>query len=77
MQGGIKFLSSSSLLEKNIKLWREEGKIKAVGNIEAVEKNNKWGTRDCKFWEENQDFSKWGWGRISSSRELYTPLRRC
>ena len=26
-----------------------------------------------KFWGRNQAFKTWGWGRISSCRELYTP----
>ena len=30
--------------------------------------NIKWGKGDGKFGEENQDFEKWGWGRISSCR---------
>ena len=29
---------------------------------------------DGNFGEENQDFKKSGWGRISSCREHYTPL---
>ena len=32
------------------------------------------GKGDRNFGEENQDFKTWGWGRISSCRELYTPL---
>ena len=43
----------------------------------AVEKNIKWGRGegDGDFEEENQDIlNKWGWGRISSCMELFTPL---
>ena len=35
--------------------------------------NIKWG-RGWTFGKENIDFNKLGWGRISSLRELYTPL---
>ena len=34
------------------------------------------GEWDGNFVEENQDFKLWKWGRISSCRELYTPLGR-
>ena len=43
----------------------------------AAGKNIKWGGgdgMDKKFGVENQDFLKWEWGRVSSCRELYTPL---
>ena len=30
--------------------------------------------RGRKFWKINQDKAKWGFGRISSCSELYTPL---
>ena len=30
--------------------------------------------RSPNFGEENQDLEKFGWGRISSCRERYTPL---
>jgi len=48
-------------------------------NIEAVEKNIKLGRGewDEKFGEENQDLDIWGWGRISSCRKFYTPLKLC
>ena len=32
------------------------------------------GNRTKIFEEENQDLKIWGWGRISSCRELYSPL---
>ena len=40
-------------------------------NIRAVWTS---GGRGPNFEEENQDFKKLSWGRISSSSELYTPL---
>ena len=45
-------------------------------NFEAVGKNIKRrrGEGDGIFGEENQDLKDGGWGRISSCRELYTPL---
>ena len=38
--------------------------------------NIKWGKgeEDGNFGEENKDLEEWRWGRISSCRELYTPL---
>ena len=30
--------------------------------------------RGRKFWEKYQDLKNWEWGKISSFRELYTPL---
>ena len=46
-------------------------------NIEAVGKNIKWERRegDEHFGEEN-DFKKWGWGRLSSYWEFYTALSK-
>ena len=35
------------------------------------------GEGDGNFGEENQDLKKWEWERISSCRELYTPLVFC
>ena len=33
--------------------------------------------RGLKFWGRKiQILKKWGWGRISGSSELYTPLKR-
>ena len=32
------------------------------------------GEGDGNFGEENQDFKKWGWGRISGCRKLYKAL---
>ena len=45
--------------------------------IETAGKNIKWGRGEGgpQIWEENQDLKEWVWGRISSCRELYTPLR--
>ena len=30
------------------------------------------GEDDGNFWEEKRDLKKWGWGRISSYKGLYT-----
>ena len=49
----------SSLLGEEYQVLKREGKIM---------------TEDRNFGEENQNLKKWGWGRISSCRELYTPL---
>ena len=44
-------------------------------NIKTGEKNIKWGKEEGGlFAKENKDFKKWVWGKISSCRELYTPL---
>jgi len=44
--------------------------------IRTVGKNIKWGRGegDGNFEEENQDFKKWRWERISSCRKLLTTL---
>ena len=44
-------------------------------NVKAVGKNIKWGRVSGDIMgNKNQDLKKWGWGRISSCTELYTPL---
>ena len=46
-------------------------------NIMAVGKNIRGEEENGDFGEENQDLKRWGWGRIQSFRELYTPLLQC
>ena len=55
---------------KNITWIIGKGKAKSSSlyYFKAVCKNIKWGRG------ENQDLKIWGWGRISSRRELYTSL---
>ena len=43
-------------------------------NIKDVGKNINWGRGDRIFRDENQDLEKWGSGRISSCRTLYSSL---
>ena len=57
---------------KNI-MWKKGSNIIFPLIFEAVEKNIE-GVRGRKFWERKSGLKKWGWGRISSCRELYTPL---
>ena len=49
---------------KNI-TWKKWKQFHLPFNIEAAEKNIKWerGEGDGNFGEEN-DFTKWGWGRL-------------
>ena len=71
------FLENKAGLYKFSLLKSDGEEYQVPFNIEAVgRKNFKWGRGyGCRnFWEKNQDFKKWGWGRISSRRDFYTPL---
>ena len=46
--------------------------LRLLGRISSGKK----GEGDGNFREENQDFRKFGWGRISRCMELYTPLEK-
>ena len=77
----------SSLLGKNIKLWRGYDRGKEY-NLEKGESESNiifsiilslWrrilrGEEVGNFGEDNQDSKNWGWRRISSCWVLYTPL---
>ena len=54
--------------EFNVEKWERVSNINFPAYyIEAVGKNIKWGKKD-------QDLKKWGWGKISRFRGIYTTL---
>ena len=84
----IKFLIFFNSVGEEYQIVKRGGNIMAVGKIITWGKGNQYhltlilkllerissGEGDGSFGEENQDFLKWVQGRISSCRELFTPL---